>query len=177
VSYDLAVFDPAIAPRERAAFIDWYRHQTEWSESHGYNNPDVSSASLRAWFQEMIATYPPMNGPLASDDPDDPKVTDYSVGRAIIYAAFAWSEAEHVLKHMKALATQHGVGFVDVSSDAFAVLWPDNAKPTKMRAARAKPLKPKSKTKVTTSEKNAKAKPSRARSSKAGVRRSARVRR
>jgi hypothetical protein len=57
-----------------------------------------------------------MNGPLASEDPDDPKVTDYSLGEKIIYAAFAWSEAKAAYARMFELAGRHGVGFFDVST-------------------------------------------------------------
>ena len=116
MSYDLMVFDAAAAPRGRKAFMEWYSRQTQWSETHGYNNPDVPTAPLRAWFQAMIKTFPPMNGPLASDDVDDPRVTDYSVGQTVVYAAFAWSQAEAAHEHMKGLAAKHRVGFFDVSS-------------------------------------------------------------
>lgn len=63
----------------------------------------------------MITHYPMMNGPYASQD-DSPKVTDYSVGRSVVYAAFAWSEAEQAFKTMFSLAQKHRVGFFDVSA-------------------------------------------------------------
>lgn len=110
------VFDPSATPRGRKAFMKWYNQQTQWTETHGYNNPDVPTAPLRAWFQEIIKTFPPMNGPLASDDMDDPKVTDYSVGQTVIYAAFAWSQAEAAYALVKSLAARHRVGFFDISS-------------------------------------------------------------
>jgi hypothetical protein len=116
VSYDLMVFDPDAAPRDRAAFMAWYARQTQWTETHGYNNPDVPTPALRAWFVEMIRSFPPMNGPLRSDDPDDPTVTDYGVGEMVIYAAFAWSQAEAAHERVKELAAKHRVGFFDVSS-------------------------------------------------------------
>jgi len=112
------VFDPHAAPRGRKEFMAWYEQQTQWAESHGYNNPDVPTPDLRAWLQEMIKTFPPMNGPLASDDVDDPKVTDYSIGRSVIYAAFAWSEATPAHELTKDLAAKHRAGFFDVGSDS-----------------------------------------------------------
>ena len=124
MSYDLAVFDPTVAPSSHAELVKWFEQQTQWSESHGYNDPDVPSAPLRAWFHEMIATYPPMNGPLASDDPGDRRVTDYSLGRGLIYAAFAWSQAKHAHEHVRALAAKHGVGFADVSANGLPVWLP-----------------------------------------------------
>ncbi len=94
MSYDLMVFEAEGAPRDRPSFMTWYWQQTEWSEPHSYDNPEMSAPSLQTWFREMIESFPPMNGPLATDDVDNPKVTDYSVGRQVIYAAFAWSMAE-----------------------------------------------------------------------------------
>jgi len=117
VSFDLMVFDAAVAPRSRTAFIGWYEKQTEWQESHGYNNPEIPAPALRAWFRSIIRMFPPMNGPLASDDLDNPRVTDYSLGRSVIYGAFAWSQAEAARKLAKELAARHGVGFFDVSAE------------------------------------------------------------
>jgi hypothetical protein len=118
LSYDLMVFDATAAPRRRKEFMVWYAQQTEWAESHGYNNPEVPAPDLRAWFQDIIKTFPPMNGPLASEDTDDPKVTDYSLGRSVIYAAFAWSEADAAYHAMRELAERHRVGFFDVSAES-----------------------------------------------------------
>ena len=116
------VFDVATAPKGRSAFLAWFGQQKQWTETHGYNDPDVPTPPLRAWFQEMIKTFPPMNGPLASDDVDDPKMTDYSVGSSVIYSAFAWSEAEAAYPLMKDLAAKHGVGFFDASG-ANSEIW------------------------------------------------------
>jgi hypothetical protein len=126
MSYDLMVFDPKAPPPDRKGFMDWYGQQTKWAEGHGYNDPIVSTPELRAWFLDMISQYPPMNGPLASDDVDNPKVTDYSVGKFAIYACFAWSEAENALKTMFSLAEKHHVGFFDVSSNDGGVWIPDS---------------------------------------------------
>lgn len=120
------VFDPQAVPSGRAAFMAWYRDQTAWKEGHGYNDPGVSEPKLRAWFLEMIEKFPPMNGPFQSEDVDDPKVTDYSVGRSIIYAAFAWSEQEEAFQTMFGLAEKHRVGFFNVSADEGGVWLPTN---------------------------------------------------
>ena len=116
MSYDLLVFDPASAPSSQEEFLAWCDLQTEWSESHGYNDPEVPSPALRSWFREFIQTFPPMNGPLASDD-DDLRVTDYSLGRSVIYGSFAWSVADEALEKAAALAATHGIGLYAVSSD------------------------------------------------------------
>lgn len=127
MSYDLMVFDVDAAPRERAQFLAWYEIQTEWGEPHDYHDPAVTSASLRAWFLDIAAVFAPMNGPLAADDVDeaDMRATDYSIGRTVIYAAFAWSQAQDAYETAFALAGRHGVGFFHASSELGEAWWPD----------------------------------------------------
>ncbi len=112
------VFDPVAPPLEIEGFMKWYKEQTEWKEDHSYDNPDVSTPALKAWFLDMIRKYPAMNGPYATDDvEDDDKYTDYSIGKSVIYAAFAWSEAESAYSEMKYLAQIHKAGFFNASSE------------------------------------------------------------
>ncbi len=128
MSYDLMVFEKDKAPRKRKDFMDWYNKQTEWAENHSYDDPKVSSQKLRDWFTEMIKTFPAMNGPFASDDYDNDNVSDYSIGKDVIYVAFAWSVAEKAYKSMIELAEKIEVGFFDVSSDNGDIYFPDNGK-------------------------------------------------
>ncbi|REN11218.1 hypothetical protein DSI35_10180, partial [Mycobacterium tuberculosis] len=65
MSYDLMVFDPAVAPREAEAFLQWYDAQTEWNETHDYDDPKVSVPALQAFFAALAEHYPPMDGPLS----------------------------------------------------------------------------------------------------------------
>jgi len=127
MSYDLMVFEASVAPRSREEFMAWYSSQTEWSEDHSYQDHAVTSEALQNWFKEMIQHFPPMNGPLASDDDDNPKVTDHCIGKDVIYSAFAWSEAEEAYSIMRALAIKHSVGFFDVSADNGEILFPGDA--------------------------------------------------
>jgi hypothetical protein len=126
MSYDLMVFRPDIVPRTRPEFMNWYLEQTQWSEGHSYDDPAITTASLRSWFMEMIETFPAMNGPYAKEeDEDNDYVTDYSIGRDVIYAAFSWSLAEQAYDKMKALAEKHKVGFFDASADEGGILFPN----------------------------------------------------
>lgn len=127
MSYDLLVFAPRAAPADRGAFLEWWEAQSEWAEGHSYDDPEVSTPELRSWFFEMIKSFPPMNGPFAAEElpPDDSAVTDYSIGKHVIYAAFAWSEAEVAYEKVFSLAGKHGVGVLDASSDTAAVWLPD----------------------------------------------------
>ncbi len=127
MSYDLMVFRPDIAPRTRPEFMNWYFNETEWAEEHCYDDPAVTTDNLKSWFLEMITSYPTMNGPYSNEeDVDNDFVTDYSVGKNIIYAAFAWSLAEQAYEKMKALAEKHNVGFFDASADNGDILFPDS---------------------------------------------------
>jgi hypothetical protein len=128
MSYDLMVFDAEVAPRDRKAFMAWYRNQTQWRDADGYDHHEIATPRLRNWYLEMIETFPPLNGPLARDDADndadDSMVADYSIGRSFIYAAFSWSEADSAYEWATTLAFKHGVGVFDVSSEDSEVWYP-----------------------------------------------------
>ena len=101
MSYDLMVFEKIKAPKTRKEFLAWYETQTEWGEDHDYQTISVSFPALQNWFLEMKDTFPPMNGEYAPDfellsenEDLDSHVTDYSIGKEVIYAAFSWSVAE-----------------------------------------------------------------------------------
>ncbi len=117
MSYDLMVFDPESAPRDREAFIEWYDVQTQWTEGHSYDDPAVTTPALKSWYDAIRLTYPNMSGPGAADDDHIDDAADYSVGRHVIYGAFRWSQAEEVYPLVRRLAVEHGVGFYDVSGD------------------------------------------------------------
>jgi hypothetical protein len=126
MSYDLMVFRPDIAPHTRPEFMNWFDEQTKWAEGHSYNDPAVTSVDLKGWFMEMIKTFPALNGPYAVDEYEDDSVTDYCIGKDVIYVAFAWSVAEKAYPKMKEVAERHSVGFFDVSADNGEILFPDN---------------------------------------------------
>jgi hypothetical protein len=130
VSYDLMVFESNAAPTNHAQFMDWYQQQTQWAEGHSYDDPAVSTAKLRAWFIDIIQSFPPMNGPLSQDDlpEDEASATDYSVGKSVIYCAFAWSKAEQAYDTVFELAQKHGIGFFNVSSGNEEVWLPSKEK-------------------------------------------------
>jgi hypothetical protein len=120
------VFEPTAAPREREAFLAWYRKQTEWSEDHSYNNPKVCSPALQRWFADVASIFPPMNGPRAADDCDDPHVTDHCCGRAVIYSAYAGSVAPAAFEKTRELAIAHRVGFFAASEPDGELLFPES---------------------------------------------------
>jgi hypothetical protein len=126
MSYDLMVFRPDSAPKTRSEFMTWYHEQIKWSEGHSYNDPIVTSEELKSWFTAMISAFPAMNGPYAVDDSDNEFVTDYCIGKDVIYVTFAWSIAERAYEVMKSFAEKHEVGFFDASANDGDILFPDS---------------------------------------------------
>ena len=53
------VFEKAQAPNNKTEFIKWYENQVEWKEDHNYDSIEVSSATLKNWFMDMIQVFPP----------------------------------------------------------------------------------------------------------------------
>ncbi len=55
-------------------------------------------------------------------------MTDYSIGRDIIYAAFSWAVAEEADEQMRSLAQKHNVGLFEVSADDGEIILPDGTR-------------------------------------------------
>jgi hypothetical protein len=119
MSFDLIVFDSRTGPRnarDGKEFMVWFNAQAESEESQ-YNDVQFTTPELRNWYREMITLYPPLNGPEEPEDIDNPKLTDYSIGKFAICGAFAWSRAEDAFATAFRLAQKHAVGFLNISSD------------------------------------------------------------
>ncbi|WP_222403467.1 hypothetical protein [Rhizobium leguminosarum] len=119
MSYDLMVFEPNDAPREKDAFLDWYDEHTKWSEGQSNDHPSKTTPNLAAWYDDIRRDFPNMNGPDAygpAQDEDNPRSTGYMIGKSVIYADFRWSEAEAAYATVRALAVKHSVGFFNVSA-------------------------------------------------------------
>lgn len=126
------VFEPDAAPASHAEFLDWYGGQTKWSEDHGYDDPALSSPNLRAWFEDMIDIFPPMNGPFARQKgaEDEASSSDYAVGAEFIYVSFAWSKSEMAYMTVARLAEKHHVGLYNASSSGEEVWLPREGRMT-----------------------------------------------
>jgi len=121
MSYDLMVFEKNDAPKNKKDFMEWYHKQKEWSEGHDYNDPAITSNNLRKFFMEIIKKYPPMNGPFALNDDEIAKMknesylTDYSIGKVVIYATFAYSVSAQAYRTVRQLARKYDVGMFTAS--------------------------------------------------------------
>lgn len=121
-------FREDVAPEAKNDFMEWYGDQVDQKDDYDYNNPDNTSGELKEWFNEMIKTFPPMNGPLASDDVDDPNMADYTIASDFIYITFAWSVAENAKTTAIMLAKKHGIGIFDASSKNADIYFSKSAK-------------------------------------------------
>jgi hypothetical protein len=132
MSYDLLVFEPDVVPASHAEFLDWYAGQTKWGEDHGYDNPDLSSVNLRAWFEEMIQIFPPMNGRVGKERhaEEEASSSDYAIGADFILVSFAWSEEEAAYMTVARLAEKHRLGLFNASSSGEEVWLPGEGKMT-----------------------------------------------
>ena len=80
MSYDLVVFDPRVELRDRATIMAWYDARTAWEDGLDYDECSDTTPALQRWFQEMIATFPPMNGRLRpADFAENDWTSDYSM--------------------------------------------------------------------------------------------------
>ncbi|MEN1989987.1 hypothetical protein [Paenibacillus hubeiensis] len=103
MSYDLMVFDTKAAPQSREGFLAWYDKQTEWSEGHTYKDITVSAERLQRFYEDMVQVFPSMDVDdetfeAMEEEGTDNRLTEYSIGRHIIYVAFAWSRQK---RHMR----------------------------------------------------------------------------
>ena len=129
MSYDLMAFETSKAPQERAAFMKWYEQQVQWSEDHAYNDPSVLSEALQRFYSELSEQFPNLNVEdeifeAMEEAGTDNRLTDYSLGTSVIYAAFAYSLADEAYTAMRELAIKHKVGFFDVSSNEGDIIFP-----------------------------------------------------
>lgn len=81
-------------------------------------------ANLRSFYNELIQTFPPMNGPGAPteeawrrDAELLGRMSDYSVGTLLVYGAFSWSQARTARDTFTELAAKHEVAVAMVSDD------------------------------------------------------------
>ena len=86
----------------------------------------------RAWFEDIIRIFPPMNGPYAilQLPENEASSTDYAIGADFIYASFAWSKAEPAYMTVARLAEKHQLGLFNASSSGEEVWVPKDGRMT-----------------------------------------------
>lgn len=115
MSYDIFAFAPESVPTDDVSFLAWFKKQAEWSEPHSYDDAAVTTPALSSFYRELIDTYPPLNGPDATELDDDMEFADYSIGYSIIYVAFGWPVATQARDVFLRLGAEHKVGVCEIS--------------------------------------------------------------
>lgn len=127
VSFYVLVFNTSSASDEE--FMGWWDVQSRWALGHDYNDPEVLEPQARALFEDLLLSFPAMNGPRAYQaTPEllfrrdlDELVTDYSLAPDFVYAAFSWSQADAAAHLVSDLAARHGMAVAWVSADPLVI--------------------------------------------------------
>ena len=127
MSYDLAVFDPASAPRDPDKFGDWI-FSDDNAAGEVFNDPSITTVELRAFYSAMIAKFPDYNDDSFDTDLATDYATGYEIGRKSIGLEFRWTKAEEAYELVRSLSVKHGVGFFDQSGDG-SVQFPNDELP------------------------------------------------
>ncbi len=121
MSYDLIAFDPAAAPRDRAAFLGWIK--TALSETPSAGELAAAAPQLWAWRNDMCQTFPAAAGPGAFD-PDSPPQTrnaGYRFASNLIIASLHWDVSGQAIYQARRIARAHNVGLFDASGTVRSV--------------------------------------------------------
>jgi hypothetical protein len=119
MSFDLMLFNLKKAPPTQKEFIDWFNELTKWGENHNYDNPNITTETLKEVFKDLTDIFPPMNGPFADEnrDPVNSYLTDYCIGEDFIYLGFSWSLASEAYTKCIELTRKYELGFFNPSDD------------------------------------------------------------
>lgn len=127
MSYDIVVFVADANLKRSSDFIKWYEVQAAQVDDKFYDDGSIANISLQRWFEEMRLLFPPMNGSHTIDIStiDESTLADYEIRELLIYAAFAWSQADLAFQYCFQLAEKCALGMFNVSSDK-AEIWVPN---------------------------------------------------
>lgn len=123
MSYDLVVFDPAAAPRDRNGFLDWIKYALSAADGPPRTDPAAASPGLWAWHRDMCEMFPAGDGPRAYDpfSTQATKNATYRFASHAILAGFHWEVSGPALYRVKKLAQAHSLGLFDASGADGAV--------------------------------------------------------
>ena len=123
MSYDLVVFEAKEAPRELGAFETWYQNKAEAAEETDNSLQSPATAAFRAFYDEMVRTFPDMNGPSGEELEEGEHLTGYQFQPDHIYIDFRWSVSSEAATKTLELAQKYGLGLYDLNN---VVIYPED---------------------------------------------------
>ena len=132
MSYDILIFESGAVTDED--FPQWWDRVSRWEEPHRYDSIERATPAIRAFYRDLIRTFPPFNGSDAlSDDEVDARlaqglpVADYTIGGDFIYIGVSWSAADALVATASELAWTHRLAVAHVSDDGAIVRPPEQS--------------------------------------------------
>jgi hypothetical protein len=111
--YRVMVFDPAAAPRTAAGFLAWTRVPT-WTE-HNASDPGATMLELFAYLGGAQLQFPRHKGARPATLAGNHVLVEHQVARDLIQLVFETEDVRALSAQLQALATQHRVGFYEIS--------------------------------------------------------------
>jgi hypothetical protein len=111
--YRVMVFDPAAAPRTAAGFLTWTRVPT-WTE-HNASDPGATMLELFAYLDQAQLQFPLDKSAGPARVSGNHVLVQHQVARDLIQLVFETDDVRALSAQLQALATQHRVGFYEIS--------------------------------------------------------------
>lgn len=126
MSYYIGVFDGALVPDTRSAFVNWFKKKSEWNDDRDYDSLTGCSEKLCAFFMDIKQVFQPLNGEYAPDydniDEDtESKLIDYCICEELIYMSSGWSVADEFSVNVKEKAQKYGLGTLEFTSEGYLI--------------------------------------------------------
>lgn len=124
MSYDLLIFEPDSTTDED--FPRWWEQVVaQWDEPGDFSTIDGSTSAIRAFYRDLIRSFPPFNGPdaLSEEELEEREeqglpVADYTIGADYIYVGVGWSDANALVKIVGQMAWTQRLAVAYVSEDS-----------------------------------------------------------
>jgi hypothetical protein len=113
MSFDFAVFDPDVAPRDGKGFRKWYDRQVDWDIDAPEPSPNILVKPLRRWYESMTAQFPDMMRAGAEGE----TAVDYSFTEHFVYCSMSSKRGDDAWALARKLAAEIGIGTYDPMSD------------------------------------------------------------
>lgn len=123
MSFDLTFFVAKAAPKSADEFDEWL----DAEDDVGMIDPKDLNSTLKAWYDHVKESYPPLNGPDAApdDDLDNPNVIDYYFCKDRIEAGITFSASQNAIEDLLSAAGKYEIGVFDPQDGS--VYFPDGS--------------------------------------------------